>query len=70
MNLETRRKRIIELIQGGLERLERLGQLCTPINCICNGQYERCPLREDDSMDSEDESDADMDHSPDEGYYI
>ena len=64
MNIERRRRQINELVDTALSQLEGAGHFCDHLNCVCQGQFAGCPLRNEDDTDS----DLDVNVSSDEGY--
>ena len=58
---------INEIVDTALAHLELAGNTCGPLNCVCQGAYEGCPMRAADYSESEDDSDMDVNVSSDEG---
>ena len=58
---------INEIVDKALGYLEMGGKTCGPLNCVCQGAYEGCPMRAEDYSESEDDSDMDVNVSSDEG---
>ena len=55
------------VVETALSLLEIDGKTCGPLNCVCQGAYEGCPMIAEDYSESEDDSDMDVNVSSDEG---
>ena len=46
LRFRTTRDDIRAIIDEALDKLDNDGKICTPLSCICNQQYPKCPLME------------------------